>query len=228
MSRSRTPRDSILQPLVDRLVHFAYPELREFEISVGLKAISAYAQIEWSSAHSSMRIVCDKDVQRWHESQKVGLLAHELSHPCTDGRSTREEDVDFDVVKRGLGAYLAIERISAGKHEDHWLRRRKDRYLGYRTIRSMLEGHELSQLDLLLKEVRLAPALGSTGRGTIPHDISIVDRSGQTHIQLDGIDFILDEMVAEGEFKLLIRDETAYLYVNDAVVAESSLSEELL
>jgi hypothetical protein len=228
MSRSHAVRDSSLQPLVDRLVHFAYPELREFEIFVGMKSISAYAQIDWSSANKSMRIVCDKDVQGWHESQKLGLLAHELSHPCTDGRTTREEAVDMDVVNRGLGAYLAVERISAGKHEDHWLRRKKDRYLGYRTIRSLLERHEVSQLDLLLKEVRLTPVLERNGRGTIPHDISIVDRSGKTHIQLDGIRFILDEMVSDGEFKLLIRDETAYLYINDVVVAESSLSEEVL
>jgi hypothetical protein len=225
MSSKRIRTAPELRELVSRLVQFAYPEFREHEVIVGWKSISAYAQISWSFADRTMRIECDNSVKDWHESQKLGLLAHELSHPATDGRADKEEEVDLDVINRGLGTYLAIERISAGKHEDHWLNRKRDRYLGYRAIRSLLERHELSQLDLLLKEQHFIPDFRIPAQDSRPHDIAISSRSGKTHVQLEGITFILEEEQIEGEFKLVIRDETAFLYVNDVLVAESEFSE---
>ncbi|UCE09215.1 MAG: hypothetical protein JSW61_09560 [Candidatus Thorarchaeota archaeon] len=212
-----------LRKLVDRLIEFAYPELRRHDFFVRWKSISAFAQISWSITDRTMRIECDKSVRDWHESQKLGLLAHELSHPATAGYLNKEEDIDLDVIDRGLGTYLAIERISAGKHEDHWLNRKRDRYLGYRSIRSLLERHELSQLDRLLKGQQLIPSLRTNPQEPMSHDISVASSSGDTYVQLEGITFTLDEADIEGEFKLVIRDGTAFLYVNDVVAAESEL-----
>ena len=99
----------------------------------------ANAAIVWSQ-NKVDTIRCNIAVTEWPEPAILGLLSHELSH-ITLGTDLHDEiQADEDVIARGLGHYLAIERAFTNK------------YFGYTSIRKMLKSHLVKQLDKLMSE----------------------------------------------------------------------------
>ena len=82
-----------------------------------------------------------------------GLLSHELSHIALGVNLHSEFQADRDVIERGLGPYLAIERLFTNKHSDYILREGEDKYLGFISIRKLLSPDEVHQLDTLISEI---------------------------------------------------------------------------
>ena len=137
--------DIDVSALVDVLISSAYPELRNSNMSVSWGKTSSFAQIQWSDSKDDISIRINTKVKEWHEAGVTGLISHELSHPAQRGGGLSELKTDRDAISRGFGPYLAVERLFAGKYEDHVVRRGKDRYLGYRSIRVQLTHLESQQ-----------------------------------------------------------------------------------
>ena len=93
----------ILTNLVDRLVHYAYQELRSRDITINWAKLDSFAEVRWSDKKNPITIRCDRSVNDWHEAAITGLLAHELCHPAQRVRNSNESQTDIDVIKRGLG-----------------------------------------------------------------------------------------------------------------------------
>ena len=124
------PRRSIsnnwsIMDLVSNIVTYAYPELRTCDFVVDWRRMSSFAVIRWEYLAKRISISLDKSVMAWPEPAMLGLLSHELSHPTNKSGGFSEEETDLDVIERGLGPYLAIERVFAGKYLDHMVRKSK-------------------------------------------------------------------------------------------------------
>ena len=179
-----------LAALIERIVEVAYPELRGVHITTAWGRMSSFATIIWDQDFRDIRIKCSNETKKWHESALTGLLSHELSHPVHRGKSQSEQDTDNDAIERGFGPYLGVERLLAGKYEDHILRKGRDRYLGYRSIRNQLSETELKHLDALLTQLRLIPHR-LVEKPPVHHDIILVNSSTNTIIEIDGYRFEL-------------------------------------
>ena len=107
------------------------------------------------SQNKSDTIRCNRAVRNWPEPALNGLLSHELSHLALGSKMHTELQADKDVIARGLGHYLAVERAFTNKHSDHVLREGEDRYLGYTFIRKLLKYQEVQQLDTLMSNIEL-------------------------------------------------------------------------
>jgi hypothetical protein len=153
------------EQVVKRLLAYSYRELQDYKIDIMLGRTRAYAEVHWNQQDKSAEIRINKAIKKWRDPELIGLLSHEMSH-IVQPEST-EESTDFDVIKRGLGVYLAIERLAAGKYNDHILRKPKDRYLGYSTIRHTLRIEERRDLDCLLSKLSIIPVVLEI------HDISV-------------------------------------------------------
>jgi hypothetical protein len=199
---------ALLTPLVD----VAYPELSENHITIGWGRISSFATISWNQKLEDIRIKCSHETKKWHEAPLIGLLAHELSHPVHKGRSESEESTDLDVIERGLGTYLGVERLFTGKYEDHIIRKGRDRYLGYRSIRNQLSETELKHLDILLKQLRLIPHQ-MIARSPRQHDIIIVNSSTNTIIEINGYRFELP-FIDNPNVKIVESESSTHVLVN--------------
>jgi hypothetical protein len=210
-------RDIILSNLVQQLVEEAYPELVEYNIEVKWGRTSCFAAISWTPENKSIRITCNKQTKKWHEAAIIGLLSHELSHPAQHTSATSERHTDIDVVERGLGPYLAVERAMTGKYEDYDIRQGKDKYLGYRTIRTYLTEEESQQLQALLEELRLVPNMGPKA---IPdyHELSITNDEGRTAISVDGHVFYVDIQASESDIKAVSRNGLVHVYLNGSEI----------
>ncbi len=202
-----------LAGLAHRLVQAAYPELAESEYRVRYGKTSAFASVSWENLHDGIDIVCNSSVKKWHEAALLGLLAHELSHPAQREGTTSEEGTDSDVLRRCLGLYLAVERLLAGKYEDHIVKRGKDRYMGYRTIRANLSQPELVQLDRLLAELRLIPRKAADRERGV-HDMARRTLPDRTILLIDGLQVELEGISSSAQIEAIEVESTLVVTVD--------------
>ena len=170
----------------------------------------------------SIRI--NKTVKEWHESGVMGLLSHELSHPAQKGAGLKELRTDIDALTRGFGPYLAVERLFAGKYDDHIIQRGKDRYLGYVSIRAKLTHLETQQLDMLLAEIGLAPS-----RPKIPvlmsHDVALYNQKRKTVLTVEGYQFDVPDSLQNPDIKILERDSVVFVFADEILVGQFNVEE---
>ena len=133
-----------------------------------------------------------------------------------------EASTDLDVIDRGLGVYLATERVTTGRYKDQTTHRGRDRYYGYRSIRQRLTRQETAQLDRLLNDLRIMPSISSDGGMGRIHDIAVVENE-RGQMSVGGYLFRGLQIPSSSGVKLVIRDDVAYLYVNDQIVGQSNL-----
>ncbi|NHI88807.1 MAG: hypothetical protein EAX87_04735 [Candidatus Thorarchaeota archaeon] len=213
------PRVPDIHALANTLVFHAYPELINSNLQVTWGRTSSFAQIYWDETKERISIRVNNDVKAWHESGILGLISHELSHPAQSRGGTSELTTDNDSIRRGLGPYLAIERLFAGKYEDHVIRRGKDRYLGYKSIRSQMTELEVQQLDSLLSEVGIIPSREKDVRKTT-HDTLIHEEPKRSTIIVEGHRFMLPSAIKEPDIKIIERNSTIYVYADEVLVGE--------
>ena len=208
---------SSLVRIVSNLVSYAYNDLDSKRFIIKTAKISSFACITWDSNQDTIRVTCNKIILNWHEAPVIGLLAHELSHPASKKGGQKEESTDLDVIQRGLGSYLALERIMTNKYSDYIIRNGQDRYLGYSTIRNYLDTHELNHLDRLLRDLRLT----TTSRvytQKLQHDYVIVhDDKITAHRDGTRLD---NDQDADSELKYRTQDNSTYVYLDDELVAK--------
>ena len=205
--------------LADSLVFYAYPELIKSNLLVTWGKTSSFAQIRWDETKERISIRVNHDVKAWHESGILGLISHELSHPAQTRGGKSELSTDKDSIRRGLGPYLAIERLFAGKYDDHVMRHNKDRYLGYKSIRSQLTELEVQQVDALLSEVGIIPSRQKEVRRTT-HDTLIHGELKGATVIVEGHRFILPPKTKEPDIRIIERNSKAYIYADDVLVGK--------
>lgn len=208
-----------INDIIRTLVSFAYPELQKKQVVASWGKTSSLGQVRWSDDGNEINIRINKSVRRWHEAGITGLLSHELSHPAQSGSGLKEKRTDEDVITRGLGTYLAVERILAGKYEDHIVSRGKDRYLGYRTIRELLTIQEIQNLDILMSEMRLKPAQPIKPT-MVPHDSVLFEKEGKTAIFIDGYQFVLPDGLQDPDIKIVNRDGIVLVYADEILMGQ--------
>lgn len=136
------------------LVRDVYPNLQNRDIFVEWRYTGTNAVVLWNS-DGSISIRCSRAIQHWPEEAIIGLLAHELSHISLEENIHSELIADKDVVARGLGVYLAVERFYSGVLFDMVMEDDRDRYLGYDSLRKQLVNDELQQLDEIISNLGL-------------------------------------------------------------------------
>jgi len=211
-----------LKRLGRRLLVHAYPEFTERGIVIETGKLRSYGQVRWSDT-GEIQIICHQDIIRWPEPAIIGLLAHEISHPAIEPNSS-EEATDRDVISRGLGYYLAVERAFVNKYDDHRIRGGRDRYLGFQSIRKLLNFHERSTLENLLEDFNILPR--ESTRPRLLHDTAIHDGLGQSILMIEGRAIQIKGLQPDSELKLLIRDEFLYVYADEEIVAQVPWHEE--
>lgn len=216
---NRMSRTTDLDSIVKKLVSYAYPELREREVTASWGRTSSLGQIRWSDDDDKISIRINKSVRTWHQVGITGLLSHELSHPSQNGSGLLESRTDEDVISRGLGPYLAVERILAGKYEDHIIQRGRDRYLGYRAIRELLTQKETDNLDALMSDLKLKPGL-QTEHPKVNHDSVIYEMAGKSTITIEGIQFLLPDGIQNPDIKIVDRDGFVSVYADEVLVGQ--------
>jgi hypothetical protein len=208
-----------IRTLTDNLVFHAYPELIKSELLVSWGKTSSFALIHWDNTKQRISIRINDDVKTWHESGVLGLISHELSHPAQIRGGRSELKTDRDSIRRGLGPYLAIERIFAGKHEDHVIRGGEDRYLGYKSIRAQLTELEVQHLDALLSELGIIPTRQKEVRRTT-HDTLIHGKQKETTVIVEGHRFVLSPETKEPDIRIIERNSIVYIYADEVIVGE--------
>lgn len=215
-----------LEDLLMGLLKVAYPELEESRVSVSYGKPSAFASVRWETNLDSIDVILSNETDTWHDAALSGLLAHELSHPSQKGSGLSEKKTDSDVLKRGLGLYLAVERLFVGKYEDHVIRRGKDRYLGYRTIRGGLSEAELSQLDRLLADMSFIPRLVCRPREMV-HDVVRIQKGEDIHLLIDGSEIHIANVKPSTQIQIVERDGTISALVDGHEQAQLRISAQL-
>ena len=208
-----------ISALTDVLVSFAYPELRRSKIEVSWGRLASYALVQWGHDRNEITIRFSREVRTWHEAGILGLICHELSHPAQIGDGMSELGTDEDVIIRGLGPYLAVERVYAGKYEDHVIQHGKDRYIGYRSIRAKLTNLEIEQLDTLLSEIGLLPSKPPS-RVSMRHDVVILNEEKKRILTVEGHRFRLPLNVESPDIKLVQRNGVTYVYADETQIGE--------
>lgn len=140
------------EDLIFNLMREKYADIKDRTVYILWSREGPNAVIVWSKDKMDS-IRCNISVTRWPEQAIIGLLTHELSHISLGTDLHDELQADEDVISRGLGHYLAIERVVTNKISDYVLREEKDRYLGYTSIRERLKPHNVKQLDKLLTDL---------------------------------------------------------------------------
>lgn len=210
---------SILTSLVQQLVAEAFKELDDYDIDVHWGRTSYIAAINWVPEDRSIRITCNKQTKNWHEAALIGLLSHELSHAAQRTPKSLEKRTDIDVIERGLGPYLALERALTGRYEDHNIGNGKDKYLGYRTIRGYLTEEESNHLDALLAEIRLVAGARFPLK-TKHHELNISTKNGMSVISIDGHIFQAGAKVKESEVSIVRSGGSVYVYIKGNLIGE--------
>ncbi|MHA2361509.1 MAG: hypothetical protein ACXAB6_06230, partial [Candidatus Thorarchaeota archaeon] len=209
-----------IMDLVSNVVTYAYPELRNCDFVVNWRKMSSFAIIRWEYLAKRISISLDKSVMAWPEPAMFGLISHELSHPGNRRGGLSEEETDLDAIDRGLGPYLAIERIFAGKYLDHIVSKKRDKYLGYASIRDLLTSDESNQLNKLLRYLRLChPTKDHHLKGRI-HDTYIQQNSDTATIVVAGRRFNLDSYSKDSDVKLIVRNNIVSVYLDEELVGE--------
>jgi len=211
--------------LAKRLVSHAYPELSQTRIAIGYGRIPSYANVRWGEK-GGIQVTCSVDSEDWPEPALLGLISHELSHPVQTRDWHSEIKTDQDVLSRGLGPYLAVERVLTGKYDDHILRGGKDRYLGYTTIRSLLNPSETRQLDRLLEDFRLIPSKSLRKDLDILHDTIAFDDKRATTIVVDGKLLLLPPVPSDADIKILVRHNHVLIYADEVEIGQFLLRED--
>ena len=214
--REDTPMGEMidLSNLVTRIIENAYPELNPSHIKITWGRTSSFATISWTQDYNDIKIRCNNETKQWHEAALTGLLAHELSHPAQRKNNQSERSTDLDAIERGFGPFLGIERLFAGKYEDHIIRKGKDRYLGYRPIRHLLNNFELKHLDALLSELKLIPSM-KVEQQRVHHDILIIHSNTRTIIHIDGHEFDIALKKGDPEVRILRKRNSTHVIVDD-------------
>ena len=212
-----------LTQLATRLVDTAYPELNPNQIKIAWGRTSSFATVSWTHDFKDIRIRCSNETKSWHEAALTGLLSHELSHPAQMKNTQSERSTDLDAVERGFGPFLGVERLFAGKYEDHIIRKGKDRYLGYRSIRQLLTDSEVIHLDALLAELRLIPS-EKMEKQSMYHDMVIMHSSTKTTVRIDGRDFELPLKKEDPEITILQKGKSNHVIVDGEDVGSFDIS----
>jgi len=213
----RMPRQSNdIKELGQRLVAHAYPEFEGRDFTINTGNLRSYGQVRWSDT-GGIHITCHQDVIRWPEPAIIGLLAHEISHPAKG--SSSEEGTDRDVINRGLGHYLAVERAFVNKYEDHRISRGRDRYLGFQSVKELLNNHEHRIMGSLLEDFKILPSRNAA-KYRLLHDMAIHDAVGHFILMIDGQSIRVEGASSDSDIKLLFRDEVLYVYVDDDVATQ--------
>ncbi|MFW9797963.1 MAG: hypothetical protein ACFFE2_13060 [Candidatus Thorarchaeota archaeon] len=211
--------------LTERLIVSVYPELQQASVSVSWGKTSSFAQIEWDDVVGSISIRINNEVKAWPEACVIGLISHELSHPSQKRGKTSELKTDMDSISRGLGPFLAVERLFAGKYEDHMILHGKDRYLGYASIRVELTEIELQHLDALLSELHLIPSKPPNPI-SMNHDVAIVNNVRERTVTIQGYKFMLPKSMENPDIKLLERNNVTYVYADEIMIGEFEMKED--
>ncbi len=194
------------------IIHYSFPELAGQSYSISWKKIPSFAHVIIGQ-DGSFQIQCDNVTRSWAEPAMIGLLAHELCHVSLRNKRSGECETDECVIARGLGPYLAVERIYAGKYNDHIVQSGSDRYIGYSTIRKKLEKFELTQLDKLLSDLKLIPS--ETKKINRVHDSSLQQKGHLGSIIVDGIHYTTGEIPVSADVSIVLREEVIEIYVDD-------------
>ncbi|MFW9960091.1 MAG: hypothetical protein ACFFDV_03685 [Candidatus Thorarchaeota archaeon] len=200
-----------LHALIQQLIDVAYPELDGSKIISRWRKMSCFASVCWSLDREKITVTCNHQTKKWHDAAILGLLSHELSHPVGGASDRAECSTDIDVIQRGLGPYLAVERAMTGKYEDYIINHGKDMYLGYRSIRSHLTEEELFQLDALLAEMRLIPQRKKEQQ-MIHHDLTILKRKGTSEISIDGHIFSVEGDIDDAQVEIITKGGISLVY----------------
>jgi hypothetical protein len=142
------------EDIIFTLMNSEFEDIKDRTVHIIWDRRGANAAIVWSQDRTDV-IRCNRTVADWPQPAIFGLLAHELSHIALGADLHDELQADEDVIDRGLGHYLAIERVFTNKISDHVVRNGKDRYLGYESIRKRLKPHEVEQLDKMMSDIGL-------------------------------------------------------------------------
>ncbi|TFG29582.1 hypothetical protein EU527_15680 [Candidatus Thorarchaeota archaeon] len=204
---------------VRNLVELVYTEFRNYDITIDWGRANYFASIIWNQKNHEIIIRCNTVTKKWHEAALYGLLSHELSHPLSKKSKNLEMNTDIDVINRGLGIYLAIERLFTGKYEDHVIKRGRDRYLGYSSIRKLLSNEELEQLDRLLVEMRMIPMKKANLKRQY-HDMSIVQFNETTSISIDGKQISVEGRITDRDVRIVDKCDQSIIYVKNIEVAK--------
>jgi len=139
------------EDIIFTLMSKEYADIKNRTVHILWARAGANAVIVWSQ-NKTDTIRCNITVSEWPEPAIIGLLAHELSHIALGAGLHSELQADEDVIERGLGHFLAIERAFTKKYADHVLREDEDRYLGYSSIKKLLKSRQRKQLASLMTE----------------------------------------------------------------------------
>ncbi|MHA2140482.1 MAG: hypothetical protein ACXADC_07405 [Candidatus Thorarchaeota archaeon] len=210
-------QSSDFKELGRKLITHAYPELSGRNVIIKTGRLRSYGQVRWSDA-GAIIITCNRNITNWPEPAVIGLLAHEISHPIL-GRKSSEEATDMDVIKRGLGHYLAVERAYVSKYNDHDINRNRDRYLGFQSVSHNLNNHERLIMENLLEDFNILPSKESKGVRLI-HDTAIHDDTEQSIMMIEGKTIMLKGARPNSDIKMLFRGEVLFIYADDEIVAE--------
>lgn len=216
---NKMPAAFDINNFIKTVVSFAYPELQKKQVVASWGKTSSFGQVRWSDDDNKISIRINKNIRTWHQAGIIGLLSHELSHPAQSGSGLKEIKTDEDVITRGLGAYLAVERLLAGKYEDHIVSRGKDRYLGYRSIRNLLTSQEILNLDILMSEMQLKPAQ-PTNPTMISHDSALFEKEGKSTISIDGYQFVLPDGLQNPDIKIVNREGIVLVYADEIMIGQ--------
>ncbi|MFW9810406.1 MAG: hypothetical protein ACFFE6_13590 [Candidatus Thorarchaeota archaeon] len=208
-----------INELAETLISFAYPELEKKEVVVSWGETSVFGHVRWGHEDQRISVRINKRIRDWHQAGITGLLSHELSHPAQSGSGLRERETDQDVISRGLGAYLAVERLLAGKYDDHIIGRGKDRYLGYQSIRNQLTSSELQNLDMLMAKMQLKPT--STAKNTLlSHDSILFREKSGTIMAIEGIQFEIPVGLQNPDIKLVSKEGVVLVYADEVLIGQ--------
>jgi len=144
----------IFEDHIYSLMSKAYADIKDRNVHIEWGRTGANAVLV-ASQNKSDKIRCNRVVRDWPESALFGLLSHELSHIALGVSFHSELQADEDVIARGLGPYLAIERVFTNKYSDYIMRNGEDKYLGYESIKKLLKTYEVHHLDILMSDLAI-------------------------------------------------------------------------
>ncbi|TFG34425.1 hypothetical protein EU527_03710 [Candidatus Thorarchaeota archaeon] len=208
-----------IDSLIEQLVELVYIELRNSNIRIDWGTANCFATISWNQDFREIKIRCNNITRQWHQAALYGLLSHELSHPLQNLSQCTEMNTDIDVIDRGMGVYLAVERLIIGKYEDHIIKKGKDRYLGYSSIRKLLLDQEIGHLDRLLMEMRLIPTR-KIAQNIQHHDLFLIRAADTTSVHVDGLQFSVAGEIKDTDISIIDRDDQSFIYVNHVEIAQ--------
>ncbi len=118
-----------------------------------------------------------------------------------------------------------MERVFTGKYDDHALHRGKDRYLGYSTIRRLLNPHETRLLDRLLEDFGLIPSKFPRENLDILHDTIAFDDKRSTTVVVHGKLLLLPPVPIGADIRILVRQNHVIIYADEEEVGHFLLEE---